>query len=153
MNVFGFSEALASAPQVLLPGQHTIRAVSLCALAMLKIVAWQDRHLAFPRKDAGDLMLVIRNYLRCGNEARLWSELASWAQDDSFDVEQASARMLGLDIGSLLGKGGSERIIDILSQQTNDEAFGRLAQEMAPRDPEFARRLLKSLLQGVQEAG
>ena len=55
MDVFGFREALAAAQQVLFPGGVQTRVVSLPALALLKLVCWQDRHYQSPRKDASDL--------------------------------------------------------------------------------------------------
>ena len=43
MDVFGFREALAAAHPVALPGNVQTCVVSLPALALLKIVCWQDR--------------------------------------------------------------------------------------------------------------
>ena len=43
MNVSGFQEALATAETVRLPGGLAFDVVSLPALALLKVSAWQDR--------------------------------------------------------------------------------------------------------------
>jgi predicted nucleotidyltransferase len=44
MDVFGFREALAAAHELVLPVRVRTKVVSLPALALLKIVCWQDRH-------------------------------------------------------------------------------------------------------------
>jgi predicted nucleotidyltransferase len=153
MDVFGFREALATARQVIFPGPSTVNIVSLPGLGLLKLVAWNDRHLSSPGKDATDLAFIIRNYLPAGNEARLWDEFGAWTEDEDFDVEHAAARMLGYDIGVLLGKANTRRIVDILTRESGTADPGRLAREMEPRAPELMRSLLASLLKGVHEAG
>jgi predicted nucleotidyltransferase len=78
LDVFGFREALGAADEVVLPSNVRARVVSLAALALLKILCWDDRHVTSPRKDAHDLMLVLRNYLQAGHEARLPKEFPEW---------------------------------------------------------------------------
>src|SRR5574340_632038 len=78
MSVFGFREALASCLRVRLPEGVETSVVSLPALALLKIIAWQDRHYRAPRKDALDLALIASNYLDLGNMDRLWNEFPAW---------------------------------------------------------------------------
>jgi predicted nucleotidyltransferase len=50
MDAFGFREALPTALDVLLPHQLGVKVISLPALAMLKLVAWEDRHLTYTAK-------------------------------------------------------------------------------------------------------
>lgn len=63
MDVFGFQESIASAETALLPSNVEISMVALPALALLKLVAWEDRHRRTPGKDAADLSLIMRSYL------------------------------------------------------------------------------------------
>lgn len=150
MSVLGFREAQVSAHDVLLPGGVTIQMVSLPALALLKIVAWDDRHHRSPGKDAADLMLIVRNYLKVGAaEERLWNEFIAWTEAEDFDYEHSGARMLGHDIRQLLGKQDLERIVEILRRQIDEDLIGALPQEMDRRSPEKARVLLRSLCNGV----
>jgi predicted nucleotidyltransferase len=151
MDVFGFREALEAAVQVSLPGKQRASVVSLPALAMLKLVCWQDRHDTSPRKDAFDLQLIVTNYLNAGNEARLWSEFVEWTQEDDFEYELAGPRMLGHDIRPLLDPKGVERMTKALSEQTDSARPARLASQMNPDDPERARALLEALLAGLIE--
>lgn len=127
MDVFGFREALATAHRITLPGDVRAHVVSLPALALLKIVCWQDRHYRAPRKDAHDLNLIIRNYLYAGNEERLWNTFATWTEEDDFDFERAGARMLGYDMRSLLDESGITRIGSILSEQSDQDTPGLLS--------------------------
>ncbi len=72
MRVLGFREAFAHTITVRLPGPVEVQVVSLPALAMLKVLAWEDRRHEFPTKDAQDLALITRNYLDAGNRDRLF---------------------------------------------------------------------------------
>lgn len=147
MDVFGFQESIATADQALLPGAVKVSIVCLSALALLKIVAWEDRHRRFPGKDAVDLNLVTRNYLAISdNQRRLWSDFISWTESPDFDYEHSGARMLGHDIRRLVDESGLNKISEILRVQIDD---GELPQEMDRRSPEHTRALLKSLRDGL----
>ncbi len=153
MDVFGFEESQRVAIELLLPAGVRSRVVTLPALALLKLVCWQDRHLRSPKKDASDLQLIIANYLAAGNEARLWAEFVRWTQEDGFDYDAAGARMLGYDIAALLDPGGRERVTALLEGQSQVEALGALPVEMNSHSPDRAIRMLSSLLHGLREAG
>lgn len=146
MDVFGFQEAQRVAIEVLLPGDVRTRVVTLPALC------WQDRHLRSPKKDASDLQFIMANYLRAGNEPRLWEEFLRLTQEDDFDYEAAAARMLGHDIAMLLDAGGRDRIAVLLASQSNDERPGSLPLEMNSAHPEQAARMLAALMRGLREA-
>lgn len=152
MDAFGFREAQATAIDVLLPGDMPAHVVSLPALALLKIVCWNDRHYAAPRKDAHDLMLIVKSYLPAGNEARLFDEFVDWTQEDSFDYELAGARMLGHDVRALLDAQGIERVSRVLADQADTVTPARLPSEMAPGNPDRARALLDAMLGGMMES-
>jgi len=153
MDVFGFQESVAKAEDVMLPGNIKIQIVCLPALALLKIVAWEDRHRRSPGKDAADLMLISRNYLSVGaNSKRLWDEFAEWTEAPDFDYEHSSARMLGHDIRGLLDDSGLERVVEILQAQLDEQGLGVLSQEMDRRSPDQARALLHRLREGLCHA-
>jgi predicted nucleotidyltransferase len=149
MDVFGFSEAMATAHLVLMPGNVLTRVVSLSALALLKIVCWQDRHYASPRKDANDLKMILHHYLEAGNEARLWGEFVGWTQDEGFDYELAGPRMLGHDIRRLLDQPGRDLVAAVLLNQVDSGKPGLLPNEMNPNDPDRAFAWLNALLGGL----
>lgn len=149
MDVFGFSEAQATAVRVDLPEGVQAAVVSLPALAWLKIVCWQDRHRRSPGKDAQDLQLILNHYLDTGNEARLWDEFLPWTQEDGFDYVLTGARMLGRDIAEQLDAKALARVSGIITQQANTEQPGVLPGQMNPSSPEQAVLQLQALLKGL----
>lgn len=150
MDVFGFREALASAHPVMLPGNVQTRVVSLAALALLKIVCWQERHYQFPRKDAHDIALILQHYLAASNEARLWDEFSDWTQGDDFQYELAGPQMLGHDMGQLLDAPGRDLMAGLLRVQVDPDRPGVLPSEMNVNEPERAREWLAALLRSLQ---
>jgi predicted nucleotidyltransferase len=152
MDVFGFREARAAAIMMALPGNVSINVVSLAALAILKLTAWQARHYEAPRKDAYDLQFIIKHYLDAGNHDRLWEEFSQWADSENFDYEIAGARMLGNDAGALLEAAGRDRIAAMLLSQTSEDTNGLLALEMNRNDPERAMEILRALCVGFLES-
>ena len=151
MDVFGFREALATSQELALPGNVRSRLASLPALALLKLVCWQDRHIDWPGKDAHDLRLIVRNYLQAGNQDRLWSEFPAWTEDEHFDYELAGARMLGHDMRAVLDEAGIDRVAGILSRQSGADVSGALILEMNSHEPEKARALLEAMMHGMLE--
>ncbi len=151
MDVFGFQEAQVTAHPISLPGNVPARLISLPALAILKLVTWKDRHFSAPLKDAHDLMLIVGEYLAFGNVDRLWTEFADWTAEESFDYEDAGARMLGRDMLAVLDRRGVERIGAILAAETDEGSPGILANAMRSTDPDKARKLLAVLYRGLLE--
>jgi predicted nucleotidyltransferase len=151
MDVFGFQEAEQAAMPVMLPGGVRTEVVSLAALALLKLMCWQDRHLRSPKKDALDLQLILANYLQAGNEHRLWDEFLPWTQEDDFDYLLAGARVLGHDISKLLDVARRGRVTKLLGVQSDEEWPAALPREMDPSDPERPRRLLAAMMRGLEE--
>jgi predicted nucleotidyltransferase len=153
MDVYGFQEAFKSADQVLLPGDIKLPIVCLPGLALLKIVAWEDRHSRFPGKDAADLNLILRNYLAISvNQQRLWSHFIEWTESPDFDYEHSGARMLGHDIRRLMDDQRRGKIEGILKAQLNQNGPGGLPQEMDRRSPKQAFALLQSLYSGLHSS-
>ena len=149
MDVFGFREALAAAQPVLFPGGVQARVVSLPALALLKLVCWQDRHYQSPRKDASDLQMIMLHYLDAGNEPRLWDEFVDWTQEEDFEYELVGPRMLGCDLAYLLDAPGQKQIAQLLLQQVDAAAPCILPIEMNTNDPDRAVAWLQAVLRGL----
>jgi len=102
MVVLGFREAMAAAVAVKLPGGMEVAVASLPALALLKLFAWADRRYTQPGKDAGDLWLLLRNYLDAGNRERLYDEASHLFEAADYDDDMAGAWLLGADARQLL---------------------------------------------------
>lgn len=97
MVVLGYREARATSTQILLPDKMPVATVCLPMLAILKLMAWSERHTYTPQKDASDLFLVLRNYLNDENTVRLYEVGAHLLEREDFDYEVAGAWLAGYD--------------------------------------------------------
>lgn len=114
MNVAGYREALAAAHPVEVEPKHILRVSSIPGLASLKLLAWAERGLGNP-KDVQDLLLLLKNYARAGNEARLYEEdQLSLLSEAGFDPDQAGATLLGQDCRRMLAASTLAAIMAIL---------------------------------------
>lgn len=95
MTVAGFEDAMAASLQVQLSPTLTVPVVSLAALAILKIFAWEDRKTT--DKDALDLYRVLSKYADAGNEERLYDPDCPHLEKFNFDLEFAGAALAGED--------------------------------------------------------
>jgi predicted nucleotidyltransferase len=101
MSTVGFREAYDHSIEVRITDDLIVRVASLPGLALMKIVAWDDRRF---ERDAQDLGLIMRYYLDVGNQDRVYSEQGDCFDllNEEFDYEKASAHILGRDIGRLV---------------------------------------------------
>lgn len=154
MTVAGYREAQASAIDVLLPGGQRVFVVSLPMLVILKVIAWSERHTMAPRKDAADLLLILKNYLDAGNQQRLYDEAAHLLDQNDFDYERAGAWLAGQDAAAAIQIDRAketpvyQRISIILTQEVDPDGPLRLLGEMGGRDAENTRLLLAAFLRG-----
>ncbi|MCA9443800.1 MAG: nucleotidyl transferase AbiEii/AbiGii toxin family protein [Candidatus Omnitrophica bacterium] len=154
LDVLGYREAMATSLKVILPGNQTLAVVSLPALAILKIVAWNYRHRAEPLKDADDLWLILKNYLEAGNWERLNEEAEHLLAEDDFDLDRAGAWLLGCDARKVLMTGvdpafSISRIDSILKPQIASKIPSLLPVEMWRPQPELALQLLAAFHSGL----
>lgn len=145
MNVLGFREAVSTAQVVLLPDGVTIRIPSIPALALLKLLAWEDRHHDDTR-DALDLATMIEWYSSEKYMERLYAEDFHALEKFDYDPAPAGAWLLGSHIPALLDDGGIAALLRVLD---DDALMGRLARDMkSPR----AALLIQAMGQGVRDA-
>jgi len=154
MRVLGYQEARATSVKVLLPEGQSISTVSLPMLAAIKVIAWADRHTLQPRKDASDLLLILKNYLQEENSARVYDEAAHLLEAEDFDFESAGARLAGSDAAASIAKTSPDptRLLnvlrDILYIETDANGQLRLIAESG-LEPDSAIRLLRSFRDGL----
>lgn len=86
---------MAASIQVQVSPTFTVPVVSLAALAILKIFAWQDRKTT--DKDALDLYRAISTYADAGNEDRLYDPDSPHMEKFDYDPEFAGAALAGED--------------------------------------------------------
>ena len=138
MQMVGYREAQATALEVLLPASQRVQIVSLPMLAALKLLTWSERHLRQPRKDASDLLLILKHYLSPENTERLYDEAAHLLETYDFDYEIAGAWLAGNDAASQISACSANPAIvldaceKILARQTdpNGSALTRAPMEV-----------------------
>lgn len=153
MVTLGFDEAYKDAIRVRLADDVQITVSTLPGLALMKLIAWNDRRFQY-RKDAQDLGLIMVNYLDAGNEERLWEGDGADLLTDDFDYKLASARLLGRDVGQLLTERSIGPVMKILETQTGERNEYPLVQGMLDNfhgEFENGLRMLESFAQGVHD--
>ena len=148
MTVLGFDEAYRNSVAVRLPANVDIQVTSLPSLALLKLFAWNERHLTSPRKDAHDFALIAQHYIDAGNRERLHSEFSFLLGDVDFDYESASAWMLGHDIAQTFSDLSIRRATEILVSEVNTQGQLILASAM-PLAAKEAILLLENVKSGL----
>ncbi len=158
MSMLGFEEACQSALKVLISSEPfvEIQVPSIPALALLKIISWDD---AYPtrERDAQDLLFILENYEEAGIEDELYETHADMLIDEEFDSRLASVRLLGRDIARLSSSQTFQAVEEILNRETDENHGFRMLADMMKatmiRGAKFkaALQLLKKLLQGIQE--
>jgi predicted nucleotidyltransferase len=127
MSVAGFGEALEAAVEVELADDVVVRVASLPALAMLKILAWRDRHTAHAR-DATDLRFLMSRYADAGNYDRLYDgDGLDLLEAYGFDPDVAGAALLARDMAALVSPVIRAPILEALAP---GEAYPPLLNQM-----------------------
>jgi predicted nucleotidyltransferase len=153
MNVTGFQDALNDAVIVHLSDKLDVRFVSLPGMAILKLIAWHDRHNEFPTKDAIDIATLLKYYPDAGNDERMFNEHPDLMEIENFDFEMAGARLLGRDMAAIMSRQTKETVLEILYLHTdpdrNDILVQAITRWIPDKNYEKALRLLKNLEAGI----
>ncbi len=109
-----------------------------------------DRRLSAPGKDAADFGLILRHYLRAGNEECLWEEGAHLLDEAGFDYEAAGGWLLGHDMAKLLDRDGQMWLSALLEREADPDGSLRLIGGMRI-DPLITLPLVQATARGVRE--
>jgi len=146
MSTLGFKESYDDAVVVRLRSDpdFEIAFASLCGLAIMKLISWSEK---YPErsKDAVDFEFLMRNYIFAGNEERLYDQESDLLDDDDFDYEFASARLMGRDTASISGPGTKRAIRNILMQQTGNHRRYLLVEDMTRSNVVFKNNFEETL--------
>lgn len=133
-----------------------LRVIPPCAMIYLKMFSVHDRPAERKRKDTGDIQFVLKNYLAVTGRERL----QSGGRDGDVmtlvdgDLEIATARVAGRDIGNTLNDVSAEELSEILRIETVSETCKPIAQELAglcKGDFGRALKILTSLKSGFND--
>ncbi|WP_233805382.1 nucleotidyl transferase AbiEii/AbiGii toxin family protein [Paraburkholderia sp. HP33-1] len=139
MNVLGFREAVDTAINIDIGDGLVVPVVSLPALALLKLLAWHDRRTR-KNTDASDLLLVIRHYLRAGNEERIWTIASDLLEAHGFDLDLAAATLLGRETRAIALSATVDAVTPLLTDEGTYDTLRRdvLARAAAQLLEDFA---------------
>ena len=155
MSVLGYRQAVETAIDVLLPGRVHITTVSIPMLAVLKLIAWSQRHVRAPAKDAGDLLLILSNYFKVEDDIRLYNEASHLLEAEDFDYDTAGAWLAGQDAGLLLARCENPKmvidyVVNVLTTETDPNGPLHLIGEVGDDEPDRKLQLLKAFLDGFK---
>ena len=156
MSVAGFQEAYENAVQVLVNDKLMVRVVSPVGLLLLKLVAWGGRHNVQPHKDAADIAYVLRHSPTLFGETNLFEEHFEIVESAGYDLELATARLLGLKMGAIASQATRKRVSELLEQELNNGIESKLVREVAeslvPAEETRIYELLSQARAGLAES-
>lgn len=129
MNSAGLLEAVQHAEFLQIEPELIVAVASLPSIALLKLLAWRDRHLQNP-KDAADLAILAQRYEVADNLTRLYNDHADLLESSDYDPALASACMLARDLLAIATPASQARLremvstpdlIPLLKRQAGDE--------------------------------
>jgi len=153
MNVAGFEEALAAALRIELEPGLVISVASLPGLAILKTVAWVDRHLQ-NTKDAADIHKILTTFDRAGNEERIFDRELDLLESVDYDLTLAGAQLLGRDAARIADSAAASQIVDLLNSgiQVDLLVSHMIATASYEEDADSVARIFDCFRQGYLEA-
>ena len=164
MSVIGFREAHADTVDVAIKGL-TVPVVSPVGLMMLsteplntdyrRLVAWGERHVAKPGRDAADLAYVLRHISAILTEPVLFDEYYDAVEASKYDIDLAASRVLGRKIAMLAQEDTWAYLLSLLEKHLHEGIDSPLVRELGKQmrglDIVRTNDLLQSLKAGFIE--
>jgi predicted nucleotidyltransferase len=149
MNVTGYSDAYNSALNVEIAPGFNVKIVSLAAMAVLKILAWNDR----PDRDKHpfDVLLILRNYYHAGQYDRLYADAVDLLEAYGYDIDLAGAALLGRDVKRDVAKETRTQVINVFANEKSFERFITQMMRSNAGDLGRATLFLKAFLQAIRD--
>lgn len=122
MNVAGYTDAYESALAVEIETGFTVKILSLPAMVILKILAWNDR----PERDkhASDVLLILGHYHQTGQFERLYGdEHFALMEKHGYDAELAGAALLGRDARRDVASETLAQVESVFASEKRSERF------------------------------
>lgn len=131
MSTIGFEDAYEQSITIKIKADSDlcVKFASLNGIVIMKLISWND-NASRRRKDAIDILLIIKNYLDAGNIERLYDEEMDLVEVDDFDYVMAGARLLGRDISKSCRPETLKDLLVILDQKKEYNKIHRLAADM-----------------------
>ncbi|BDT56995.1 hypothetical protein MasN3_04890 [Massilia varians] len=147
MNVAGYGDAYASALDIEIAPGFQVKIVSLPAMVVLKILAWNDR----PERDkhASDVFLVLRSYHQAGQFDRLYDEALDLLEQYDYELEVAGAALLGIDARRDIAVDVRTQVTQVFENKRNFDKFVVQMVRSSSGSVEYARRLIRAFLDNI----
>lgn len=131
MSTVGFSEAMENAITVRLRSDPDldVRIPTPAGMAIMKLISWHEKYPE-RKKDAIDLLFLMKEYINAGNDDRLHAEDSDIVAMEDFDYDMASPRLLGRDMSRIAGTETLLAIRQILDEETSEDSSHRLVLDM-----------------------
>jgi predicted nucleotidyltransferase len=150
MSVLGFRETYAASDEVLLPGQILVRVASPPGLLLLKMIAWDERHMEKPKHDAVDIAALLHTYSSKRALDDVYTNGADLLETFEYDVELVGAALMGRYSAAIAEPETAEEVLRILDRETDIDGWLLLASDMSLRSVDWALRLLEALRHGFR---
>lgn len=155
MNVLGFREACEHADIVRVRDHPAldIPVVTMAGLSILKIIAWTDRIPDIRRKDAIDLLYLLKNHERIPSVNEELYEVSGLLEQYGWDPSLAGAHLLGTNAAEIILPDTAHHISRLETGDMAPLGIERLVEEMSSDDDQFERNLalLKAYLAGLNK--
>ena len=131
MNVLGFDEALSSAILVRINSGLTVLVASYAEQFVLKLLAWSDRHARSETEDSRDIAYFLRNADGWYSDDTIYDTYAPVLGNVDYDVELATAHILGCNIGNVFQTSTISAIMTILDHALSEPLESILVRDIA----------------------
>lgn len=157
MSVAGFDEAFEAAVSVQideLVKPLNIRVASVAGIALMKLIAWQEREPSQRRNDAQDLAYLCQHYHRIDDIHNQLFEQNIMAAFD-WQIETASSYKLGADSATLSKPATRDNILSLFKRPFAEHGFDRLVADAVSKNihnEALTRATLTAFKQGFRAA-
>jgi predicted nucleotidyltransferase len=154
VSTIGFDDVYKTAITLRLNNEPVldIKVPTIPGLAIMKLIAWNE---AYPdrKKDAEDLLFIMRAYQHAGIEDRLYDQETRLLMEEEFDNERSGIRLLGRDMARISNAETANTIKEILGLETGEKSKYRLVSQMGNifDDPDYIMFILEKFKQGFIE--
>lgn len=149
----GFKEIYPYAKQFKTVEGINLKVSTLPGIVLLKLLAWQDRPER--KKDIEDIDYIFQHFylLQVEDIVTEHGDLLDAYEISSIYTELVSARFIGRQIGEIFKNNTilKDRIIRLLQEETSDIRKNKIPRLMHHEETEEAVKVLKALLDGIED--
>lgn len=128
--------------------------VSLAGLSILKIISWSNRSVDIRKKDALDLLHLLKTYERVPAVSQAVFDAEGLMESYDWDTTLAAAHLLGIDASKINSVATRTHFVRLQAGEIIPQGMEQLVTEMADDDDhhERNRSLLEAYFTGMVHA-